>query len=491
MGQTTGSADSRCTKGVGTMATNGKSTFALYFGNRGFFPASLMASAREEMDRTLKALGHKTLMLDAGATRHGAVETPAEGAVYARFLKDHEGEFDGVVLCLPNFGDETGAVAALKDAGVPILVQAYPDEMDKMAPEFRRDSFCGKMSVCDVFYQSGVKFTVLRPHTVHPSSADFAENIDHFDRVCRVTSGFKNMRVGAIGARTTAFKTVRIDELALQRNGITMETFDLSDIFNRMNSVDPASGAYKDKKALMLGYSDFTGVPEENLDKIVRLGVVLDKVVEEGKLNAVAIRCWLEMQQVLGISPCVLMSEMNNRFLPAACEVDVGNAISMYALSRASGDVAACLDWNNNYPGQDEEKCILFHCGPVPQSMMAGKGTISEHSILKNALGDACSFGCNVGRIKPMPFTFSSMMTEDGTLKFYLGDGEFTADPIPADFFGCAGVAEIPDLQDVLLYVASNGHRHHVSVTPGVVVEPLNEALAYYLDFEVDIPQIM
>ncbi len=467
-----------------------KSRFALYFGNRGFFPGSLMASAREEIDRVLKSLGHETLMLDAAATRHGAVETPAEGEIYADFLKAHAGQFDGVVLSLPNFGDETGAFAALRDAGVPIFVQAYPDDLDKMAPATRRDSFCGKMSICDVFYQGGLKFSVLPPHTVAPGSEEFAANIDHFDRVCRVYNALKRMRVGAIGARTSAFKTVRIDELALERHGITMETYDLSDVFNRLKDISPESAAFKDKKQILGGYANFSSIPGDAFDTLVKMGVVLDNIVEEAKLDAIAVRCWVEMQQVLGISPCVLLSEMNNRLVNAACEVDVGNAVSMYALSKASGNVAACLDWNNNY-ADDEDKCILFHCGPVPQTMMAATGTITEHAILSNAVGEGCSYGCNVGRIAPQQFTFASMMTEEGDLKFYLGDGEFTADPIPSEFFGCAGVAQIDRLQDVLLYVASNGHRHHVSVTPGVVTEAVAEALGYYLGFDVAIPQGM
>ena len=217
---------------------------------------------------------------------------------------------------------------------------------------------------------------------------------------------------------------------------------------------------------------------------------MLDTIIEENKLDAVAVRCWVEMQQVLGISPCVLLSEMNNRLVNAACEVDVGNAVSMYALSKASGNVAACLDWNNNY-GSEDDKCILFHCGPVPQAMMTATGTVTEHAILSNAVGQGCSFGCNVGRIKPSPFTFASMMTEEGMLKFYVGDGQFTADPIPENFFGCAGVARIDRLQDVLLYVARNGHRHHVSVTPGSVVQAVTEALGYYLGFDVACPQGM
>ncbi|NQT21147.1 MAG: hypothetical protein HQ592_15675 [Planctomycetes bacterium] len=466
------------------MSNNQKSRFAVFFGNRGFFPASLQAGARKDMTEILKKLGHEVLMLDEQATRYGAVETVAEGQTYANFLRDNRSKYDGVILCLPNFGDETGAVAALKDAGVPILVQAYPDELDKMAPELRRDAFCGKFSVMDVFCQYGVPFTALTPHTVDPATSRFADNLDYFDRLCRVVGGMKEMTVGALGARTTAFKTVRIDELALQKHGITMETFDLSDVFARMNALDAGADNVKTKAEQLRDYTSWAKVPREAFDKIVRLGVAIDDLIEECGLDAVAIRCWLEMQQQLGISPCVLLSELNNRGMVAACEVDVGNAVTMYGLSKASGNVATCLDWNNNY-GDDDDKCILFHCGPVPASMMSGKGQITDHAILLNTVGAGCSYGCNTGRITPGAMTFGSMLTNSGDLEFYLGEGKFTDDPIPDDFFGCAGVAEVNALQDVLQQVGYLGHRHHVSVTPGHVIEPVAEAFAKYLDYDV------
>ncbi len=461
-----------------------KSTFALFIGNRGFFPASLLESARKEMTEILEARGHKVLTLDASETRHGAVETPEEGRKYAKFLAAHRDKVDGVVLALPNFGDETGAVEALKDAGVPILVMAYPDELDKMAPEKRRDAFCGKFSVMDVFCQYGVKFTALQPHTVDPKSAAFEQNIDHFDRLCRVVSGMRDMRVGAIGARTTPFKTVRIDELALQRNGITMETFDLSELFGRMQSLEDKDERVEAKRNTLANYTSWEGVPDKALENLVKMGVALDDIIDEAGLDAVAIRCWIEMQQQLGVSPCVLLSEMNNRKMITACEVDVGNAVTMRALNLASGEVATCLDWNNNY-ADDLNKCILFHCGPVPQSMMTGKGQIEDHAILANAVGKGCSYGCNVGRIAPTDFTFGSMLTDSGRLKFYLGSGRFTDDPIPADFFGCAGVAEIPKLQDVLQTIGLAGHRHHVSVTPARVLDPVRDAFDNYLDYDL------
>jgi L-fucose isomerase-like protein len=465
---------------------NGKSTFALFIGNRGFFPASLLTSARAEMIEVLKGHGHNVLVLDSGATRHGAVETVQEGEVYAKFLRENAGKFDGVVLCLPNFGDETGAVTALRDAGVPILVQAYPDELESMEPAKRRDSFCGKFSIMDVFCQYGIPFTALKPHTVHPRSPRFAANIDYFDRMCRVVRNLRKMVVGAIGARTTAFKTVRIDELALQKNGITMETLDLSDIFARVAALDYDDESVKAKEDKLRHYTSWAGVPETAIQTLAKLGVAFDAVVSEYGLDAVAIRCWIELQKQLHVSPCVLLSEMNDRGMVAACEVDVGNAVAMYGLSRASGNVATCLDWNNNY-GEDENKCILFHCGPVPQTMMTSKGQISDHLILANAVGSGCSYGCNIGRIAPTPFTFGSMLTEEGKLKFYIGEGRFTADRIPDSFFGCAGVAEIGHLQDVLQKVGYGGHRHHVSVTPGQVLAPVQEAYEKYLGYEVDV----
>jgi L-fucose isomerase-like protein len=159
----------------------------------------------------------------------------------------------------------------------------------------------------------------------------------------------------------------------------------------------------------------------------------------------------------------------------------------MYALHQASGEPATCLDWNNNY-GDEDDKCILFHCGPVPRGLMRGPGHIEDHAILANAVGEGCGYGCHVGRIDAFDFTFGSMVTDAGKLRFYLGEGAFTDDSIPPDFFGCGGVAAIPGLQDVLLHIGYNGYRHHVGVTRGKVVAPVREALADYLGFEVALP---
>jgi L-fucose isomerase-like protein len=461
-----------------------KSTFALYFGNRGFFPESLIAIARKEVSDTLKKMGYNSLMMDSNLTRFGAVESPEEGRKYAKFLDDNRGKFDGVILVLPNFGDETGAVSALQDAGVPIYILAYPDELDKMGFEVRRDAFCGKFSIMDVFYQYQLPFTVFPPHTVHPFSKEFEKHIDTFDKVCKIVNGMKRMTVGAIGARTTAFKTVRFDELTLQKYGITTEVLDLSEVFSRVRKLDFASSAAKDKAKTLKNYTNFKKVPEKAFENLVRFGVVIDEIIKEYGLDTLALRCWIEMEKDFGIAPCVLLSEINDRGFPAACELDVCNAITMYALNLASGKPATCLDWNNNY-GEDPDKCILFHCGPVPQSLMTGKGEVIEHPMFAKSLGAGCGFGCNVGRIAPDKITFASSKTQDGKLHIYMGEGEFTSDPIQEGFFGCGGVAKINNLQEKLYKIGYSGYRHHVSVTPGLVGIALREACTRYLKYEI------
>ncbi len=459
-------------------------TFALYFGNRGFFPEVLVADARREVDEAVKKLGYKTLILDTSSTRYGAVETAEEGRRFASFLSAHRGEYDGVILSLPNFGDENGAIAALFDCGVPILIQAYPDEIGRMDFQQRRDAFCGKLSIMDVFRQYKLPYTVFNPHVIHPDTQIFTQHLRWFAAVCRVVSKMRRFTVGAIGARTTAFKTIRFDELALQKYGITTETLDLSELFQRVRTIKADSESYWHKADRLKKYTGWQGVPDEKFATLVKMSVAIDDMIAEYKLDCLAIRCWIEIEKELGVSPCVLLSELNDRGTVAACEMDVCNAIAMHSLSLASEQSAACLDWNNNY-GNHQGKCIMFHCGPVAQSMMTEKGQIVDHPMFAKSFGAGCGWGCNVGRIKDSAMTFASAKTEDGMLAFYVGEGRFTGEPIEEGFFGCGGVAEIDNLQDKLMMIGKQGFRHHVSVTFGQVAIPMKEAFTTYLGYDI------
>jgi len=460
-----------------------KTTFALCFGNRGFMPGELIKSAREEVAEAVKRAGYDYIMIDEAATNYGAVETRDEGRVYAGWLEKNRGKYDGVVFSMPIFVDENGAAEALRDAGVPILLQAYPDETGKMDFKNRRDAYCGKFSVTDVFMQYKIPFTVMKPHVVHPLSGRFAQNLGEFAAVCRVVNGMKRFTIGCIGARTTAFKTVRFDEIALQKYGITVESFDLSELVHKVQNLRGDAPVVKEKVAMLGGYTDFSGVPDENVNNLAKIGVIIDEYIRDYRLDAITLRCWNEMETILRVCPCTLLGALNDSGIAASCEIDLCSAITMRAMYLASGKPATVLDWNNNY-GEEENKVVMFHCGPVPQSLMAGKGLVTEHKMFaKNDPGSG--WGCNEGRIAPFPMTYSNCRTEDGKLIVYVSEGEMTDDTIEEGFFGCGGVAEIPGLEDKLIKLARGGFKHHTSVGAGKMKNALEEAFGVYLGYEV------
>ena len=230
-----------------------KMTMGVIVGNRGFFPDALAKTGREEMLRALERAGIGSVVLGPEQSKHGAVETYDEAKRCAELFRKNRDRIDGVIVTLPNFGDERAVADTLRfaDLGVPVLVQASPDSAGDMTVAHRRDSFCGKISVCNNLRQYGIPFSLTARHTVHPESKAFAEDLGCFAATCRVVGGLHGLRMGCIGARPVAFKTVRYSEKMLEAAGISVETVDLSEIFGRIGRLpDAHEGVQSKLKAL-------------------------------------------------------------------------------------------------------------------------------------------------------------------------------------------------------------------------------------------------
>ena len=456
---------------------------AVLVANRGFFPSSVIESARAEMAAAIERAGAEALLMDSSLTRYGAVETRAEGEAFANFLKENDGEYDGLIICLPNFGDENGIKVAIKDVKVPILLQAYPDELDKLDFANRRDAFCGKLGLCAVLKQMNAKFINTESFTVHPSSDEFNGELVRFFATCRIVKKMSGMRVGVLGARTTAFKSVRFDEGALEARGCDVETLDLTQVFDKMKAVsdtDPRIAAWREE---ILKISDTKDAPEYAIVNQSKLAIALEDIKNEMKLDVLAIRCWSELQYEYKITPCTVMGIFNNRQIPIVCETDVTNAPAMLALAMASYTGVGCLDVNNNY-GTDPDKCILFHCGPLPSDLLAGgKGHMEEHKMFVKTQGLNCSWGVNTGRIKPGTITICGMRTENGEARYFVEKAEVQDIVLDKGFFGAYGVVEIPSLQKKLRSMSEEGFRHHVAITEGDWCDAVREALSKHLGY--------
>lgn len=460
-------------------------SIGIIIGNRDFFPDSLVEKARTEIIAVFGKLNIKPILLETTDTKLGGVETYKDSQKCAELFKKHRNEVAGILVLLPNFGDERGVADTLKlaDLNVPVLIQAYPDELSKMNVVNRRDSWCGKISVCNNLYQYGIKYSLTSKHVSFPTEEIFQKDLKDFVAVCRVVKGLRNVRIGAVGARPGAFNTVRYSEKILQRNGITVTTVDLSEILGKANKLTKDDASVKQHLDKINAYASKGKTPNEAMIQIAKLDVVLNEYVEEYSLDATAIQCWTSLQQNFGCNVCTSMSIMSENMLPSACEVDVTGTLSMYAMQLASGSPSALVDWNNNY-AEDPNKCVLFHCGNWAKSFLPDI-EISNAPILGTSVGVENTYGALDGRTPAMPLTYGRISTDDpkGIIKAYIGEGELTDDPLKT--FGNRAVAKIGNLQGLMNHVCRNGFEHHVVMNASKTAAILEEALGNYMGWEI------
>lgn len=462
-------------------------TFGLIVGTRGFFSAKLATEGRRQLVAKLKKLGYKSVILPEDATPTGAVETLEDARRCAALFNERRDEINGVIVSLPNFGDELGVVNTLHAAklDVPVLVQAGDDDIDKVDLVNRRDSFCGKLSVCNNLYQYGIPFTDTTYHTSAIDSDAFTKDLEFFAGVCRVVKGLSNARIGVIGTRPGAFQTMRISEKLLQRAGITVVPVDLSEILFAAGRLDDAAADVKGKVAEIREYGSVPkDIPDVNVAKEAKLALTLESWLSANAIDAAGVQCWTSIQENYGCAACVTMSMCGEKLLPCACEADVCGVTGMYAMSLATGNPSALLDWNNNY-GDDRDMCVCTHCSSYPKSFMGGDIEISNLDVLGEALGHDRCFGGVKGKVAAGPMTFFRVSTDDprGVIRAYLGEGDFTDDPF--DMAGGIAVCRIPKLQKLTKHMCRNGFEHHTGMVRSHCADIIAEAVETYLGWEL------
>lgn len=460
-------------------------TLGVIIGNRDFFPDKLVSEARADLVALFSKLGLKAVMLTPEESKLGGVETHAEARRCAELFRKQRDEIAGVLVCLPNFGDEKGVADTLKLAGlnVPVLVQGYPDDLDRLDVIRRRDAFCGKISVCNNLRQAGIPYTLTSKHVVHPTDASFQADLDRFIAVCRVVRGVRGARLGAVGARPGAFNTVRYSEKILERAGVSVTTIDLSEIIGQAAKLGENDARVHEETDRIKAYANATAVPPAKLLQMARLGVVLADFVAAQHLDATAIQCWTSVQQNHGCNICTSMSMMSESMLPSACEVDVTGVLTMYAMQLASQSPSALVDWNNNY-GTEDDKCVLFHCGNWAKSFLPDI-RIAQAPILGSTLGVENTWGALDGRTPAGPLTYGRITTDDtnGRIRMYVGEGQLTNDTLST--FGNRAVAHVPKLQKLLRYICHEGFEHHVVMNGSHTAAVLAEACGRYLGWDV------
>ena len=463
-----------------------KQTFGVIIATRNIFNSALAVEARRVVLERLDQLGFGHVILPADQTPTGNIEGYPDAVKCAELFKRNSDLIDGIVVVLPNFGDELGVVNSIKLSGlnVPVLVQACDDDNDKVDVKSRRDAFCGKLSVCNNFYQYGIKFTDTTFHTYKLDSDEFKSDMLRFSGICRVVRGLKGLRVGAIGTRPIGFQTMRYSEKLLQKYGITVVPVDMSEIIAAAGKIDK-----NDKLVLKMAdkikeYGTCSPLHENKIAHQARFGLALENWIGENNIDISALQCWDSIEKNYGCAACVTMSMMGERFMPSACEVDVAGTVSMYILALAAATPSAILDWNNNF-ADDRNKVVCTHCSNYPRSFFQSDLEIGTLDVLGTVLGHEDTFGAVKGKVAPGEMTYFRISTDDtrGLIKSYLGEGVITDDPYGMD--GGIAVCEITDLQRLMKYLCKNGFEHHVAMVRGKVADIVEEAVGNYLGWDI------
>jgi len=463
----------------------GSFTLGVILGNRDFFPDTLITEARRDLIRLFADLSIDPIWLSTEQSKLGAVESWSDAQRCGELFRENRRQMDGILVCLPNFGDEKGIADAIRisELDVPILVQACPDDLDQFGLERRRDAFCGKISACNNLRQYRLKFTLTRDHTVSILDPRFREDLTWFMQTCRVVRGMRRVRIGAVGARPNAFNTTRFSEKLFEAAGISVNTIDLSEIFGSAATIANDDSRVKARIDQIRAYADATAAPDDSMQKMAKFAIVVDDWMLSLGLTATAIQCWSSMQKNYGVNVCTIMSMMSEQMLPSACEVDIAGVVSMYVLQLASGKPSALVDWNNNY-GKDPDKCVFFHCGNWAKDFLPDI-RIGTAPILGTVLGEENTVGALAGRTPAGPVTFGRVSTDDisGRIRAYVGDGLFTDDPL--NTFGTKAVVQVGNLPYLMQFICKNGFEHHAAMNGSHCSKAVSEALENYLGWDV------
>ena len=459
-------------------------TLGVIVGNRDFFPDVLIAEARRDLTKLFSDLNIEPVWLSPEDSKLGAVETWTDAQKCGDLLRKNRDCIDGILVCLPNFGDEKGVADSIRlaETRVPVLVQAYPDDLDQFGLDRRRDAFCGKISVCNNLRQYRIPYTLTRDHTVAVADPRFREDLIRFVQTCKVVHGLSRVRIGAVGARPNAFNTTRYSEKLFEAAGITVNTIDLSEIFGNAAKISNDDRRVRERVENIRAYADASKAPGEAILRMAKFALVVDDWMQSLSITATALQCWSSLQQNFGVNVCTIMSMMSQQMLPSACEVDIAGVVGMYALQLASGTPSALVDWNNNY-GNDPEKCVFFHCGNWAKDYLPDI-RIATAPILGTTLGEENTFGALEGRTPAGPVTFGRVSTDDltGKITAYVGEGEFTNDELKT--FGTRAVVRVAGLPKLMHVICQNGFEHHAAMNRSHTAATVAEALSRYLGWQ-------
>ena len=438
--------------------------------------------AIEMRGRTLKALstvnGLEVIVPDGNVTKKGLVRDDEDAERTIELFEDRG--IDGLIIGTMTFGDEISALriaSAFQD--LPILL--FGTKEGPFTPEGgrRSDSFCGTLSISSGLYRRGIPFTFAG--IIFPEEEVFLDAVRRFMRVCSIVKGFIGANIGLVGPRPERFETCIFSEDAMVRwFGQRVVTTSLTDILNRAEGVSGENPEVKEIIDDMKSEADLSMVSDEALMKMAKLEYALRSFVRERNLAGIGFRCWTEIQEMYGISPCYVMGRMTDRGVMMACEVDIYGVLTMLIqyLATLKERPPHFIDWTIRH--QKEENVFLaWHCGNAPPSLACEgcRVKVSYHEVLSRVLSSERTVGTCEFQLREGEVTICRLIEDDGAFKMLITKGEILRSE--DELRGSWSWVKVKNLDLLYRTLVEEGFIHHASLIHGDYVDVISEACKF------------
>ena len=344
--------------------------------------------------------------------------------------------------------------------GIPVVIWAIkePDFEGKL----KLNSLVCANAITSALYKMGAKFKFFYEDY---KNEQFYKRLARYLNVVNVKNKLKKTRIGLVGARSTGFQDVTVDELSLLKKiGPRVHFISIAEVFERAKKIK--SQITKGVAEEIRGKGKLENIGQGELVKSAEVYQALKELASENNLDALAVRCLPEFAQLYGTVICGCLSFLTDDGIIAACEADVCGAISMliqkYLSDGNSPFLADLIEVDN-----DKNTGLFWHCGVAPCSLAKNGEVVllSRHYV--RDLGVTVHFSLKPGRI-----SLARLDSVGTDYRMLIASGESTGETIPMKGTSMKVVFD-QDSSDLLDVIINKGFPHHFSIVYGDFKEDL------------------
>jgi L-fucose isomerase-like protein len=417
-----------------------------------------------------------------GINAEGLLINTDDSMKAAALFRSHD--VDAVFTPHVNFGTEEAVARLGKTLGKPLLLWGPRDEAPQDNGIRLRDTQCGLFATSNVLMKYGVPFSYIVNSRI--DDPVFERGVRTFLSAVRAAKAFIGARIGQVSTRPANFYTVICNEQELMsRWDIELVPVTLTRVEKAVRNLVSSDKRVKEEVASISSRLSINSeVKPEFVQRIAALKIFMEDWARDANLSAIAFKCHEDLQDALGIYPCVANGELTNLGVPVICETDIHGALTSVLLQAAARVETPIFfaDLTVRHPTNDNAE-LLWHCGNFPQSLakVEYKGFLSGHYVIPPHDSAVGNFPLVGG-----PVTIARFDGMNGEYSLLLGHGRGIDGPYTRGTYLWVEVPDWPMWEERLI---RGPYVHHVAAVHDQSAYALYEATRFIPGLKPDAVQ--